>query len=189
MSIRISANIRPVHQILRKLQQSNITSLAGPLHAAGHRPHRLTDALSLICSTPIHICSTPIHICSTPTAAHCTQPMGRADAVTTAACIVQRTCRCGRSIAARVPPSSCDRTFLSTPTTPVAPSKGLCQQERGADALGLVFMVEDGEEERIRSIEVRSEKTPMGRVRRRTSRKRRSMAVVVLTFLRSARDL
>ena len=28
-------------------------------------------------------------------------------------------------------------------------SKGLCQQERGADALVLVFMVEDGEQDVI----------------------------------------
>jgi hypothetical protein len=42
---------------------------------------------------------------------------------------------------------------------------------------------------RMRSIEVRSEKPPMGLVRRRTSRKRRSMALVVRTFLRSTRDL
>ena len=42
---------------------------------------------------------------------------------------------------------------------------------------------------RMQSIEVRSWKTPMGRVLRRTSRKRRSMALVVLTALRSARVL
>ena len=42
---------------------------------------------------------------------------------------------------------------------------------------------------RMRSIEVRSEQTPIGRVRRLTSRKRRSMALVVLTGLRSAMDL
>ena len=41
---------------------------------------------------------------------------------------------------------------------------------------------------RMRYIEVRSEETPVGRVRRRTSRKRRSMVLVVLT-LRWARDL
>ena len=42
---------------------------------------------------------------------------------------------------------------------------------------------------RMRSIEVRSWKTPIGRVRRRTSRKRRSMALVVRTALRSAEGL
>jgi hypothetical protein len=40
----------------------------------------------------------------------------------------------------------------------------------------------------MRSIEVRSEKTLIGLVRRLTSRKRGSMALVVLTRLRSAKD-
>ncbi len=39
----------------------------------------------------------------------------------------------------------------------------------------------------MRPIEARSAKTPMGLVRRRTLRKRRSMALVVLSFLRSSR--
>src|SRR5579875_870039 len=39
----------------------------------------------------------------------------------------------------------------------------------------------------MRPIEARSAKTPMGLVRRRTLRKRRSMALVVLSFLRSSK--
>jgi len=66
-------------------------------------------------------------------------------------------------------------------------SKGLCQQERGADGLVLVFVIEDGEEDAVHRGSI--EKTPIGRVRRRTSRKRRSMALVVRTALRWVRDL
>jgi hypothetical protein len=57
----------------------------------------------------------------------------------------------------------------------------------GADVLVLVFVVEDGEEDA--SIEVRSEKTPMGWARRQTSRKRRLMPLLVRTALPSAKDL
>ena len=66
-------------------------------------------------------------------------------------------------------------------------SRVLCQRERGADSLVAVFMGEDGEEYPFDGD--RSAKTPMGRVRRRTSRKRHSMALVVCAALRQSGSL
>lgn len=65
-------------------------------------------------------------------------------------------------------------------------SKVMCQGEKGGGSLHFVFV---GEAKRMRSMEVRSWKTPMGRVLWRTSRKRRSMALVVRTALGLARVL
>jgi hypothetical protein len=62
--------------------------------------------------------------------------------------------------------------------------QGLCQGDGGGEAWQLSCM---NTANRMRSIEVLSWKVPIGRVRRRTSRKRRSMALVVRTVLRCAR--
>ena len=73
------------------------------------------------------------------------------------------------------------------PWVPLVTSKGLCQQERGADALVLIFVVEDGKEDAVDRGAVGED--AIGLVRRLTSRKRRSMGLVVRTALRWARDL
>ena len=62
----------------------------------------------------------------------------------------------------------------------------LCVRERGVLTPCALFSWMKTAK-RMRSIDVRSWNVPMGRVLRRTSRKRRSMALVVLTRLRSAR--
>jgi hypothetical protein len=58
-----------------------------------------------------------------------------------------------------------------------------CQGEGGAEALVAVFVEEDREQ--VRSM--RSCKVPVGRVRLRTSRKRRSMALATGMMLLTAR--
>ena len=66
-------------------------------------------------------------------------------------------------------------------------SRVLCQGEKGRDSPHFVFVGEDGEEDAVHGGAVL--KDAHGRVLRRTSRKRRSMALVVRTALRSARVL
>ena len=81
--------------------------------------------------------------------------------------------------------------------TPMIPESGaprrrqrqeLCVREKGALVPWRSFS-RLKTAKRMRSMEVRSWKLPMGRVRRRTSRNRRSMALVVRTRLCSARSL
>jgi hypothetical protein len=64
----------------------------------------------------------------------------------------------------------------------------LCQGEGGGEALVAVLVHEHGEQDAVHG----SWKVPIGRVRRRTSRKRRSMALVTGMMLsappRSARS-
>jgi hypothetical protein len=64
---------------------------------------------------------------------------------------------------------------------PWVTSKGLCQQESGAEALKFVLVVEDGEEDTIHGGSILE--GAMGLVRRRTSRKRRSMGAVTGTMV------
>ena len=71
---------------------------------------------------------------------------------------------------------------IAAPNRSQVTSGFMCHSERGGGSVGLVLVW--GVAKRTHSMDVRPRRVPMGRVLRRTPRKRRSMAFVVRTCLR-----